>query len=124
MDMPPENAVLKHAADQMRSQTRGYDFIGRYGGEEFLLVLPGCDAVAGRAVAERVRSQVAAAPAMFAGMTLPVTVSVGLTWISSADAHADVMLQVADEAMYAAKAQGRTASSRKSSVRRRGKPST
>lgn len=101
------DAVLKQAAEQMRSQMRGYDFIGRYGGEEFLLVLPGCDAVTGRAVAERVRSHVEASPASLGAMVLPVTVSLGLTWTCSPDAEADAMLQLADEALYEAKAQGR-----------------
>ena len=101
------DAVLREAADRMRSAVRDCDFIGRYGGEEFLLVLPGCDGVAGLAVAERVRSRMADEPVRAGEALLPITVSIGLAYSRATGVEPEALIRAADEALYRAKAAGR-----------------
>ena len=102
------DAVLREAARRMKSATRQYDAPGRYGGEEFLIVLPGCGARDARAQAERIREAFAAEPFVAGGEALPVTCSIG---VSSRDVCAAVdagrLIREADDALYAAKNQGR-----------------
>ena len=100
------DAVLKHFAALGPRGLRGIDTFGRFGGEEFLLVLPGTDRQGALAVAERAR----AAAEATAFPTLPperrVTVSVGVaTYVRGEDIHA--VLARADKALYEAKAAGR-----------------
>jgi diguanylate cyclase (GGDEF)-like protein len=101
------DAVLREAAERMRAAVRDCDFVGRYGGEEFLLVLPGCDGQAGRQVAERVRRRVGEAPVRAGEALAPITVSIGLAAAGPAGAEADALIRAADEALYRAKAEGR-----------------
>jgi diguanylate cyclase (GGDEF)-like protein len=104
------DTVLREAARRMKSSGRCYDSIGRYGGEEFLIVLPGCDAVDARAQAERVRESLAEAPVATGRAMLHVTCSIG---VSCADtsyapyADADSLIREADKALYQAKSEGR-----------------
>ena len=72
------DAVLRQAAATMRSTLRPYDLIGRYGGEEFVVVLPGCDAAGAQAAAERLRASIAAAAVAVGNATLRVTCSLGV----------------------------------------------
>ena len=99
--------VLREAAGVLRSQIREYDFIGRYGGEEFLVLLPGCDAVSGRAIAERVRSKLAASPVSIGAQDLTITASIGLAWTGSAGPEPGPLIHAADNALYRAKAHGK-----------------
>ena len=99
--------VLQQAATRVRSVLRDYDSIGRYGGEEFLLVLPGCDGTAGVEVVERVRAAVAAPSIDAQDKPIQVTLSAGVTWSSGAVVEPPVVVQAADEALYRAKAAGR-----------------
>jgi diguanylate cyclase (GGDEF)-like protein len=101
------DAVLRETAAALRTQLREYDFIGRYGGEEFLVLLPGADARTGIAIAERLRAIIAAKPVRWGEQVVPVTVSVGLTWTGAAGLEPDALIQAADEALYRAKARGR-----------------
>jgi len=102
------DAVLFETASRMRAAVRAYDFLGRYGGEEFLLVLPGADATTGQSIAERLRARVAEQPVR-AGLTAPlsVSVSVGVAWTSSPEIDARALVAAADAALYRAKANGR-----------------
>ena len=101
------DTVLREVAARMRSAVRDCDFIGRYGGEEFLLVLPGCDGAAGLLVAERVRRQVAETAVRAGDEAVAMTVSLGLAFSRQADVQPDALIQAADEALYRAKAAGR-----------------
>lgn len=100
------DALLREAGVRMRSALRAYDSIGRYGGEEFLIVLPGCDTEEALFVAERARATVAA-PMNLAGVAMPLTVSLGVASTRTAMDDPDALIQAADEALYRAKAAGR-----------------
>jgi diguanylate cyclase (GGDEF)-like protein len=100
--------VLRQVARRLGEALRPYDTVGRYGGEEFLIVLPGCDAGDAIGLAERLRRCVAAEPVDWDGRPVPVTLSLGIaTWDGSATADAAGLLQTADEALYRAKDTGR-----------------
>jgi diguanylate cyclase (GGDEF)-like protein len=73
------DAVLKEAAQRLTHAVRSYDCIGRYGGEEFLAVLPGCDKSQTRKTAERIRSAIASSPVSAAGSDISFTISIGAT---------------------------------------------
>jgi diguanylate cyclase (GGDEF)-like protein len=97
--------VLRHTGDRILSALRASDSVGRYGGEEFLVLLPKADIIGGREVAERVRQLVAATP-IIASPEVRVTISLGVA-CSDGTAVAEDMIQAADQALYRAKANGR-----------------
>jgi diguanylate cyclase (GGDEF)-like protein len=102
------DAVLRQAATTMRCTLRPYDLLGRYGGEEFVAVLPGCDVAGARAAAERLRAAVAAAPTLVGELALRVTCSIGVAGGGAArGADRDRLLSAADAALYRAKQSGR-----------------
>ena len=76
------DAVLRDAASRIEASGRPYDTIGRYGGEEFLIVLPGCGVPQSLGVAERLRVQVAAHPVVYGELPIPVTGSFGVAVFS------------------------------------------
>lgn len=104
---PAGDVVLKRVAEALRREVREYDAVGRYGGEEFLFVLPGCDRESGLIAAERIRARVAATAAVWEGVELPVTVSVGLAWAGPGAGTVADLIATADSALYRAKAGGR-----------------
>jgi len=96
--------VLVAAVDAIRRSVRDSDVIGRYGGEEFLLLLPNTDEDGAREVAERCRRLIAEARVG----TIAVTASLGVaTYPGTAGDNLDDLLHVADEALYRAKESGR-----------------
>ena len=99
------DAVLREAARRLKASARRYDSVGRYGGEEFLVVLPGCDASDAALQAERMREAIAGTPFMAQSQPLSVTVSLGV----ACDSHCapEALVREADDALYEAKAQGR-----------------
>ncbi len=100
--------ILREVAHRMKSAMRAYDTVGRYGGEEFLIVLPGCDAEGAHAQAERVRQALAADTFKARGVNVPVTCSFGVAWReTAAPGDADALIREADLALYAAKGNGR-----------------
>jgi two-component system, cell cycle response regulator len=99
--------LLGSVATRMRSVLRQYDRIGRYGGEEFLIVLPNCEAQIARQVAERVRAAVAASPIEAGDVSLPVSISLGVAWSANPAENPAALLDEADQALYRAKAAGR-----------------
>lgn len=104
---PVGDAVLVEAARRMVHGIRPYDAIGRYGGEEFVIVLPGCDEVEIASVAERVRCLMAESPVQTGTCPLPITASVGWAVSTGEGGSAEILLQAADMALYEAKRTGR-----------------
>lgn len=102
------DAVLREMAARISSTLRPYDSCGRYGGEEFLIVLPGCDLETARRHAERCLHVLSAAPIDIGSTQLALTASFGVTALPPGrHAVADTMIQLADEALYQAKRNGR-----------------
>ncbi len=99
------DAVLREAAQRLKTAARRYDSVGRYGGEEFLVVLPGCDGEAAEAQAERLREAIGGVPFTSSGRPIPVTVSLGIS--CSPPSAPETLLRNADDALYEAKAGGR-----------------
>jgi diguanylate cyclase (GGDEF)-like protein len=100
------DAVLRIIASGIASVVRPYDSVGRYGGEEFLIVAPGCGLVEAAELAERVRSHVAGCSIVAAGSSVRVSLSLGVA-TSSIAADAEKLLHAADTALYQAKNAGR-----------------
>ena len=99
--------VLKTVARSCREQLRNIDLIGRYGGDEFVILLIESNLEAARGVAERVRLHVAGVPAETDRGPLKVTVSIGISAIDKDTPNLDALLSQADKAMYSAKKAGR-----------------
>jgi two-component system cell cycle response regulator len=100
--------VLREFAERLRRGVRNIDLVSRYGGEEFLLVMPETDADFAGAVAERLRSDVEKVPFRTRSGTFPVTESIGIAeWQGGASDTADALIKRADNALYAAKRSGR-----------------
>lgn len=100
--------VLREIGRRLRSRLRAYDGVGRYGGEEFLLVLPGCDLTAALIRADQVRSFVCSKPVDMQGKSKTVTVSMGVA-VAAGGAQLDPQefLNRADAGLYKAKRNGR-----------------
>ena len=101
--------VLKSLAQRIKGALRRCDPICRYGGEEFIVLLPDTPLATARQIAERVRSVIEATPFTLdaaGGQTIPVTISIGLA-ARGDDANADALLRRADRALYASKTAGR-----------------
>lgn len=100
------DAVLRMAAARLVSAARADDQIGRYGGEEFLFILPGTDIEGALHVAERVRARVAKNTFHSGDVNVPITVSLGVAESGEHDS-VDSLISRADAALYAAKKAGR-----------------
>jgi diguanylate cyclase (GGDEF)-like protein len=101
------DAVLRHLAAQMRDCQRKIDMLGRVGGEEFAVLLPGADVPAAMAFAERLRQRIGSTPLTIDGHVLAVTVSIGIAAMHARDPGGDAALIRADKALYRAKRGGR-----------------
>jgi two-component system, cell cycle response regulator len=99
------DAVLKETAQRITQVVRSYDFVGRYGGEEFLVLLPGCNKEQAEHSGERIRLAVTATPVFAAGSEIPVTISIGAT--ATIGGPETEVLAIADAALYQAKSAGR-----------------
>lgn len=98
--------VLREAANRLVEAMRSYDFAGRYGGEEFLVVLPSCPPHSGVHRAEDFRVAIAERPVATAQGLLPVTCSLGVAAYDNSMPPED-LIRRADEALYRAKHSGR-----------------
>jgi two-component system cell cycle response regulator len=100
------DAVLREAARRLSASLRAYDAVGRYGGEEFLVVAPSCSVAGGAELAERLRESICGAPIDASGQTIFATMSFGVAATCSIK-KVNQLLSAADEALYAAKKAGR-----------------
>jgi len=102
------DVVLREVAARISRCVRNYDLVGRFGGEEFLVGLPGSEADVVRKRSEEIRARIAATPIPTSGGAVNVTVSLGGTVATPGTAHTlEELLRVADSALYRAKAAGR-----------------
>jgi diguanylate cyclase (GGDEF)-like protein len=105
---PAGDGVLCEVSRRLRASIRTYDNVGRFGGEEFLVVAPGCDAASGLAQAERLREVVSSQPIAVNDISINVTVSVGVaTSHQLQPPPMEALLSAADKALYRAKERGR-----------------
>ncbi|HEY1463668.1 MAG TPA: GGDEF domain-containing protein [Terriglobales bacterium] len=103
------DAVLEKIAVLLSADLRPYDLVGRYGGEEFLIIVPACDTRTAKEIAERIRSRIMEEQFFptIPAESLPVTCSFGLAVANGASWDVDSILDSADRALYAAKNAGR-----------------
>ena len=105
---PAGDGVLCEVSRRLRASVRGYDNVGRFGGEEFLVVAPGCDAASGLTQGERLREVVSSQPITVKDTSINATVSVGVATSHELTAqHMETLLSAADKALYRAKENGR-----------------
>jgi len=98
--------VLVWLARVAQKSCRAYDSVGRYGGEEFLLIFPGCASEQAWSVLERIRNSIASDPVATRSGQVRITVSIGYTvYREGFEVH--VLLGEADAALYRAKKEGR-----------------
>lgn len=102
------DAVLRDVASCLRTSMRPYDGVGRYGGEEFLVVAPNCDRARVLDLAERLRQSVVNRPFTVPGGQVRITISLGAVAVPGPAVHdVEPILKAADDALYRAKAAGR-----------------
>ncbi|MDB6009562.1 MAG: diguanylate cyclase [Gammaproteobacteria bacterium] len=99
--------VLRDLAQRLAAALRQDDWLGRYGGEELMVVLPGLSYVGAAAPIERLRECIAERPFEVSEFKVPLTVSIGMAWCESPSDTAHDMISRADAALYAAKNSGR-----------------
>ena len=101
------DAVLRETATRLRTSVRSSDYVGRYGGEEFLFVLPDCRQADVVQLAERILLSMRRSPVVVSGTGLPVTISLGISisTVSNRLSAAELIDQ-ADAAMYVVKRRG------------------
>ena len=100
--------ALKEVSRRLRSKMRVYDGIGRYGGEEFLIVLPGCDLAITIERGNQLREFVASKAVVSSGVERQVTLSMGVAVSPGGErANIEALLVQADAGLYAAKEKGR-----------------
>lgn len=99
--------VLRVVADRINQHMRRYSVVGRYGGEEFLVILPEADAGEVSAVAERICSSVESSPVVLASKAINVTLSLGVATVNGTDQSLTAVLLRADKALYQAKGDGK-----------------
>jgi diguanylate cyclase (GGDEF)-like protein len=108
---PLGDKVLCEIASLLTGRLRGYDFLGRYGGEEFCVIAPDTDAEGARTLAEHLRVAIASAPISIDSGKFPVSISIGISLCpSKGRGKLDELLAEADAALYNAKQSGRNRS--------------
>jgi diguanylate cyclase (GGDEF)-like protein len=112
--------VLERVAREIENHTRNTDFVVRYGGDEFLVVMPSCTRENAYGRAEAIRASIMSSPPRVNGHTIPVTLSVGIADQKITDTATDFseMLKTADKAMYQSKKDGRNRISESPRIRR------
>jgi len=98
--------ALREAARRMQRALRAHDTLGRYGGEEFLALIPGCTHAEATSAAERMRRSIGDTPVLLDGKPVAVTASLGVATSDMAAKGSD-LIELADAALYRAKESGR-----------------
>ncbi len=100
--------VLREVARRLLGSVRSYDFVGRYGGEEFLVVLNNCAVEQAVDRAEEIRRAIGSSPVRTTHGPIPITMSLGVSVSRPSDTrpHEEILCEV-DGALYAAKSAGR-----------------
>jgi diguanylate cyclase (GGDEF)-like protein len=102
------DVVLKEIANRILGSVRSYDYVGRYGGEEFLVVLNNCDSSLSLSRAEQIRQAIANAPVQTPWDPIPVTMSLGVLATKDCGLRSvEEIIHEVDTALYKAKADGR-----------------
>lgn len=102
------DAVLREVSARIPRGLRPYDSVGRYGGEEFVVICPGCGRSAAAAVGERIRALFDGKPVETAESPIDVTISLGVVAMREGEGvTVDTLIRCADEALYRAKNSGR-----------------
>lgn len=101
------DSALKQLAALMQKHMREVDRVGRFGGEEFVVLAPGLELVQAMVVAERLRAYIAATPLHHASGSVGLSVSIGIAQWAGEQEDVSQLLRRADEALYVAKEQGR-----------------
>lgn len=101
------DAVIRQLADMTVNTIRSTDLLGRYGGEEFILLLPEAGFESAWKVAERLRKKVESHVFNFDGNAISITISVGISSLESPDTDLEALISRADRSLYAAKDAGR-----------------
>ena len=104
---PTGDAVLKEVARRMVGCVRPYDTVGRYGGEEFVIVASSCGRSGAAALSDRILSAIRSTPVETAGCSISVTASCGVSISSGNALDPGTLLRLADQALYRAKEAGR-----------------
>ena len=100
------DSVLREVTQRLRSAIRAYDSLGRYGGEEFLILIPGLADNESVTLIERIRKIIEQDPFFCGEASLRVTCSFGVAWLGAGD-ELEGLIHAADQALYQAKANGR-----------------
>jgi diguanylate cyclase (GGDEF)-like protein/PAS domain S-box-containing protein len=101
------DAMLRHIVKLAKTEIRSVDLIGRYGGEEFTIVLPGSSVDIARGIAERIRATIERTPLVVDGIAIRMTVSIGVATVTPMFDDLSHLINAADAALYQAKSAGR-----------------
>lgn len=101
------DSALQHIAHRCVQSVRDADIVGRFGGEEFIVLLPHTDATDAAIVAERIRNSLHEHPFTWQNRDVPITLSLGVAEVSSTTSTFEDLLKTADQALYLAKRAGR-----------------
>ncbi|MEY4737700.1 MAG: hypothetical protein RL302_2019 [Pseudomonadota bacterium] len=105
---PAGDAVLRNVANAMRAAVRSTDLVGRLGGEEFVVLLPGTSIVAARTLAEKLRARLQGSPTRWENGIIACTASIGMAGTTAKEKRDfDSLYNEADKALYMAKTRGR-----------------
>jgi two-component system, cell cycle response regulator len=98
--------VLRHVASRIQAAVRDFDKVGRFGGEEFVIIMTNADLDLAKVIAERVRKGVMDTPLHLKELTIQITISLGVAMLKEGE-RKEALLERADTAMYEAKRGGR-----------------